>query len=685
MAQQVDETTFRLTLRPRRHHLDPNRAATVTERSNELPEDITVTASKRSERAGNLPLSLSIIVPSSLPSGGRDSDGVIAAAESVVSTNLGPGRNRIFLRGVADSAFSGPTQSTVSLFLDEARVSYANPDPDLKMIDIDRVEILRGPQGSLYGTGALGGIIRIVTTPPDFDRWSGLIASYATTVSHGGIGGGGDAVLNAPLVRDRLALRLVAYSEVIPGWIDNLGTGQSDANRVLRSGGRATLAWVPVEGWRASIGATGQWINTRDSQYSDGSGEYSKRTALAEPHDNDFIVAHGDIAGTIGKLDLEASAAYVAHEVASIYDAASVAATYGLPAPLGYHEDSNLHLWSGELRVSEANLRHPWLVGLSYLSANSVVRGRMEASQASKLIRDDEDRDQEIAIFGEATQPVLRHLDLRLGMRAFTSTGSNERSLGTDRSNRRVGVTPSVTLAWQPRDGANLWLRYASAIRPGGLTGTTTPATFKSDKLESVEAGWKVAFGHSRLVLSGAIFGYRWKNLQSDVLGSDGFISTINAGTAHDFGIEAGALYGIGIVRLEASVTVQQARLDTPVPGRGDDRRLPVVPDTLAHANMRLPFRIAGLAGEASLSGRFIGRSRLSFDPLLDRRTALFATIDSGVSLGRDHWKVSLDATNLLDADGNSFAFGNPFTLRATPQRTPTRPRMVTLRMERNF
>ena len=99
----------------------------------------------------------------------RGSDALVSRLPVVTSTHLGAGRNKLFIRGIADSSFSGPIQATTGQYLGETRLNYNAPDPDLRLYDIDRIEVLQGPQGTLYGAGSLGGIIRILPNAPDAD------------------------------------------------------------------------------------------------------------------------------------------------------------------------------------------------------------------------------------------------------------------------------------------------------------------------------------------------------------------------------------------------------------------------------------------------------------------------------------------------------------------------------------
>ncbi|MGO1304474.1 MAG: TonB-dependent receptor plug domain-containing protein, partial [Sphingomonas parapaucimobilis] len=138
----------------------------------------------------------------------------------LTTTSLGPGREKLFVRGIADSSLVGGSQATVGQYLGEIQLNYSAPDPNLALYDIASVELLEGPQGTLYGTGALGGVIRVTPNPPILDRWSGAVGLGATGIAHGGTGGDAMAVLNAPL-GDRAALRILGYGSRTPGYIDD--------------------------------------------------------------------------------------------------------------------------------------------------------------------------------------------------------------------------------------------------------------------------------------------------------------------------------------------------------------------------------------------------------------------------------------------------------------------------------
>ncbi|ARR52200.1 TonB-dependent receptor [Rhizorhabdus wittichii DC-6] len=656
----------------------------------EAIEDIIVTGTKRDENLASVPIAVSLMRPGIADRllYGRGLHDMIETGEGAFATNLGPGRDRIFLRGVADSAFNGPTQSTVSLLLDDARVSYATPDPDLRLVDIDHVELLRGPQGTLYGTGALGGIIRIVPNKPDLADGSGFAAIDAGVTRHGAASGAIEGGINVPLVRDRLAIRMVGYAERIGGWIDDAGRGERNVNRTARYGGRLALRWQATPDWMVDLGGAIQGINSDDSQYA--ARGLVRSTALAEPHDNDFVALTATVRGVVGAFDFVSASAFVHHEVESVFDAGAVAAARGLPAPLGFSDMRRLRLGTQEWRLSDPAATRPWVLGLALLKADNIYLGRFFAPGGGALqdisLHDDAI---EAALFGEASQPLGGALTATLGLRGFYSKVDNEQQGQTRRRARKAGVTPSATLSWAPRDGALAWLRYASAIRPGGLNPDGAPdlADFRSDDLKSVELGWRLLLWR-RVRLNGTLFGLRWENIQSDSIGTDGLVRTINAGKGRNIGLELGGSVDLSPWSIDAHLTVQHARLYAPsaaANAAGDDNRLPVLPDRAGRVKIGYDRVIAGIPAGLFVAARYMGKARLSFDPGLARSMGGYWTADAGLVVAPADWRVALTVSNLFDGRGDSFGFGNPFSLRQFDQHTPVRPRTVSIRIERKF
>src|SRR5690606_33326678 len=163
--------------------------------------------------------------------------------------------------------FNGQLQSTVSQYLGESRLTYSAPDPDLALYDIEKVEVAEGPQGTLYGAGSLGGVIRIMPRLPVPGEFS-VSGTAAIGVTGNGLGGDGAVVANLP-VGQRAAVRIVGYRILRPGYIDDVRRGLSDVNRTSVLGLRATFRMEFNDGLSIDAGIVSQDTGSRDGQYTD--------------------------------------------------------------------------------------------------------------------------------------------------------------------------------------------------------------------------------------------------------------------------------------------------------------------------------------------------------------------------------------------------------------------------------
>src|SRR3569623_845524 len=187
--------------------------------------DVVVTARKIAEAESSIPASVVVYTPSRADRTGANA-GSRAGARTVgglTAIDAGPDAGRLFIRGVADTPFSGYGQSPVSVEIDEARATFDAPDPDLRMVDVARVELLTGPQGPLYGTGALGGVYRVELNPPNPAAPAARFRYDLGGVEGGGPSASGEAMVNLPVANGQGAVRAVAYGELAPDWIRDVG------------------------------------------------------------------------------------------------------------------------------------------------------------------------------------------------------------------------------------------------------------------------------------------------------------------------------------------------------------------------------------------------------------------------------------------------------------------------------
>lgn len=680
VARKVGTTAWRIepapATRPVVRDPQPVAVAAIVE-----GEPIIVTANKRRSRLLELPLAVSVANIGPGEAIRSDPTSATAAVASQIDgltlTALGSGRNRMFLRGVADSPFNGESQTTVAVVFDDARVTYAAPDPDIALVDVERVEVLKGPQGALYGTGALGGIYHVVSRRAELGESSLELTGGGEIAAGGGAGYSASLVANLPLAEDRLGLRLVGYSRKRPGWIDTGSRKNSNAQKIF--GARAGIGWDAGGGWRLDLTGFAQWLGADDSQYVYAPGERFRPAQFAEPHDNDLRHASIRLARENGGTDIVLSSGITWHEVDDTYDATIGAGSFGLPDPQTLDAARNYRVWDSEARMSGKAGSLGWLAGFSALQAHQRSDWILEGIGRSLVADSDRRNTTDLALFGNLTLPFGRFA-IDAGARLFHSQVSQVRSVVAGagmRELKRTGVTPSLGLSWRPNDGQIAFIRYGSAIRQGGLSTDSTgrPGPIEGDELATIEAGWRQEFANGGRLDLGAYF-TSWENMQSDMLQPNGLFAVRDAGKAQIHGVEAALTLPVGLDwDISLGGTLQHARLVRNDLGLElDDRRLPVIPDYVVRGAVERRFSLGGRRGSLRLKLRYVGPARLSFDPAIDHPMGnyLESGLEGRIDFGRFDLVLALD--NLFANDANQFAFGNPLRFAGSRQYTPQPP-----------
>lgn len=705
--QFVNASTIRIIVAPdSMPQGQPAEAATLAA---PLPE-LVVTATKRAVNRDEAAFSIGALSGTEISRAAADNtrDAAMAVA-GVTVTNLGPGRNKIFIRGLSDGALTGRMQSTVSVFIDDARATYSAPDPDLRLTDVARLEILRGPQGMLYGAGTLGGIYRIVPNDADASRWEGSINAGASITRHGAPGYGTEGMLNIPVLRDGLALRLVGYREVEGGYIDDLTLGRN-VNRTGISGGRAVLKATPGD-WIVELGGTLQQIGSRDTHYTTSSdGSLTRSNRVHEPHENDFSQIRLKVEGPVAGMTLSSTTAYVSQRIKTTYDASdALPALAGIaPAPALFDERERIGLLTHETRLVSAQDRpFRWLIGASLLSNADHYDGRLKTVRSSGALYRQESRDDivEGALFGEIEYQLAARWTANIGARTlwyWQDSDANGSSVlnpprTSDRSIDGSRITPLAGLRFRPREGAVFYVQIANGYRVGGInasgTGVPAPAEslrtgrFAPDKLWNAELGGRVSLRDGRIKLSGAVFGFIWSGIQTDKLLASGLSYTANAGDAYNYGFEAEAAVQATdrlSIRLGGLLNHPELRPFAAFRHFGGD--LPGVSSgsgfIAIHHATPIDSRWTLLA-DSTLT--YVGKSRLSLTA--DRNPSMggYCTANLQLLLSSRRWEAGMAVENLLDSRANSFAFGNPFSFMETDQRTPLKPRTISIHVGYRF
>lgn len=632
-------------------------------------------------------------------SASRGTAAILARLPMLASTSLGPGRDKLFIRGVADSSFNGPTQATVGQYFGDVRLTYNAPDPDLNLYDMDRVEVLAGPQGTLYGTGALGGIIRLVPNMPDPSRWAGSSSVGLGATHKGGMSSDAAAMLNIPVVTDRIAVRAVGYRVIDAGYIDDPLRHQSNINRSTSYGGRLDLRYAPGEDWTFDLGGVVQNIASRDGQYTlRGQPDLTRMTLLAQPFDNDYRLAQLRIAKRWDDMELVSSTALVRHDVETRYDATIPSAG---AQPRLFDETIGISLISHETRLSgRRGGTDDWVAGVSVVHDIEQQRRRLGDPLDPVTITGVRNEVTEAALFAQYTVPITRHWGATIGGRLTYSSAVGQAldtKLPEDMEPRRTAVrtSPSLALSWRPSNQLLMFVHYQEAARAGGLAvgPTSSPQTvqrFESDTLNMVESGFRFGRpGRDRFAASATLSYARWSDIQADLVDEAGLPFTVNIGNGRIIGLDTSMSWmPFPTLQFELSAFFNRSNLKDPAPAfaAADERELPNVAESGGRA--AVTYRIA-LSPNTSLvldgSLRYIGRSQLGIGPPIDVSQGKYLEGSFGGRLEHRRVGLSIDMSNLGDVRGNRFAFGNPFGLAARNQITPLRPRSIRIGLDAKF
>lgn len=708
-AEQTGDHAFRIVASPRRHAAGQ---PTPT-------EEIIVTAARRASSLQDLPRSLSDVDEQRLDQlPAHDGHALAGEMSGVLFTDVGVGRDKIYIRGVSDGALTGHAQSTVGIYLDGVRITYAAPDPQLQLVDVARVDVLRGPQGALYGAGSIGGIFSIESNAPDATAFYGSMLGGAETTSDGGIGTNAELVVNAPLIANHLAVRFAGYDQHVAGWLDNASVHREDANDVHRMGARLSAQLDVNADWRVRAFVTNQAVDEGDAQYlveSPGGG-YERAARLLEPHDNDFLMAGGSIHGTTRYGVIDSTTAIVRHEINSRYDATGSFASLGVnPALVRPLDDQNaLDIFVHETRLtSPAGVALPWFLGLFYADGDNRSERVLRDGAAGSwpLTAYDEQRHDaidELALFGETTWRLLPDLTLSTGLRLFrydvrvTSNVAEDLLALSSHMRGRLqnsGAAPDIRLAYQASDHALFYLSASEGYRSAGFnsgepvgtvlnTATQPFRRYTGDELWTYEAGGRLSLFNARLFISAAAFYNDWRRVQTDELISSNLPFTGNVGDVGAWGVESDLRYSAtDRVTLRAHLLVSEPDFNRRDPSFPDAvHSLPGAPELALSGSLSydddLAFAGVDVPAHAELSATFVGDSAAGFSNVQHRDS--YTRTDASLALGLRDVDLLFYAENLFDVAGTTFSDGNPYSSDG-PFVTQLRPFTLGLEIRRRF
>ena len=673
-------------------------------------QQVVVTAQKRAQTMVDVPQSMSVVGGDTLDkhqaTGFADYLKLVPSLQLVQST---PGEGRLVLRGLD----TGGVASTVAVYLDETPFGSSSGlangailAGDFDTFDLARIEVLRGPQGALYGASSLGGLVKFVTNAPELDRFALRARLGAATVDGGKVAYRSNLVVNTPL-SDTVALRMSGSYQKEPGFIDSIGTGGSDIERNINGarnyGGRASLLYKPGTTFDLRLSAVAQNIAT-DAPSTVESDPDTLETLYGRPTQSQFVphrrdihyrVFNGTANWNLGSASLTSSTSYstqkqFVREDVSFNLTGIVEDIFGVRSELYLGQEVELKKFTQELRLSSnTGKRFDWLAGLYYTDEegaiaqryHAVVPGSMTPATGLPLLADIRLRSnyREVAAFANTTIHLTPVYDLDVGGR-YSHNKQDGRQIGDgalaggpadDSADSSEGVfTYAVALKRKFSERSAVYARAAKGFRPGGPNvlppnpGPGTPATYDSDSVMSYEAGIKTQTVDGMWSLDLSAFHIKWKDIQLLAVVNGFGVNTNGAGATAD-GVEISAGFRpMRGLRLSANGAWNKARLDgatDPLVGGFKGDRLPFSPKYTAAllADYRWTIRDTTPA-YAGVSVRRIAGQFGSFD--FDYRTAngrqreipSYNVFDAhaGVELGT--WTVELFGKNLGNSDGRT-------------------------------
>lgn len=680
-------------------------------------QQVIVTAQKRAQTTIDVPQSMSVISGEALEKQQANSFAdyvkLIPSLQLVQST---PGAGRLVMRGLD----TGGVASTVAVYMDETPfgsssglVNGAVLAGDFDTFDMARVEVLRGPQGALYGASSLGGLVKFITNTPETDRFLMRARVGAAAVDGGGTAYRTNLVVNTPL-SDTLAFRVSGSYDRQPGYIDSIGTAGSDRVNDINSsrnyGGRASLMYTPSKDLSLRLTAVAQNIQT-DAPSTVESDPNTLDMLYGRPTQSQFIpqyrnvnyrVYNATLNWNLGPASLTSSTSYSTQRQGLREDDTTnlsglVEGAFGVANELYLGQNTNLKKVTQELRLSSNQAgMFDWLAGLYYTDEDgailqgytAVTPGTLTPLNGLPLLADLSlnSKYREYAAFANTTIHFDQRYDLDLGARysrnkqsarqiadGALAGGAADDSAASSEHVMTYSVAPKIKFD----ERHAVYLRAAKGFRPGGPNvlppnpPAGTPTTYSSDTVMSYELGYKSLSADGALSFDITAFHINWKDIQLLAV-VNGFGVNTNGVGAKANGVEFTAtLRPLRNLRLSANGAYNKARLDgdtSPLVGGRSGDRLPFSPKYSLGLSADYRWTVGDtLPAYAGVSLRHVAQQSAAFDD--DFRTAngrqrqvpSYNVVDAHAGIELGSWTLEAYGKNL----GNSHAITSTSALTA--------------------
>lgn len=696
-------------------------------------DEIVVTAQRREELLREVPQSVTAVTAETFERlQANDLQDYVGRIPGMTATGsiAEPGTTSVVLRGIA----AGGGTSSTAAYVDETPYGFssglvgrgAQMTPDLDPFDLTRLEVLRGPQGTLYGASAMGGVVRFVTQDPTPGQFSGIVRASAEATEDGDPSYTARVGFDIPL-GDQAGLRVSGFRRDEGGYIDDV-TGpyaQDDVNASETEGYRVKFLLHATDDLTFRISTAQQEFNADTDSGVDyafpptigslgaplpdsvpapgpigGALEHDRNFAL--PANVVYRVHNGTIDWDLGWASLLSSTSYAEYDNRSLKDASGFVG--GLLA-----DDFSSDKTTQEFRLVSPSVDQglDWILGLFYTEesgalSQTVTSGPLASSNIAVMVDYEE-----LAAFGTLTYHFSPQFDVSAGVRhadssssaAVFGVGAFAGIAGGDESDDRV-TTWSASARWRPSDRTMAYARVATGWRAGGpnLPFPPFPATYEPDTLINYEIGVKSDVIDDLLRVDVALFRIDWEDMHSFIT-NGAFGGNGNADTATSQGVEWEATLtpweGLTVLWTGAYTNAELTAdaplvngLDTLGPQGVDGAPLPYAPNWASTLALDYQWSVFGDA-EAYVGGdvRYTGDRVGSFTTItpfgLFSRVELpaYTTVDLRAGVDFDRYGIGLFARNVTN-DDSPISFGGSFAL---PQAGVTRPRTIGVEVSARF
>lgn len=591
-------------------------------------QEVVVTAQKREEKLVNVPAAITAVSGATLQDMGAKnlSDFAALVPGLQLATQGAGGGQEVVLRGLStgvqeDSALVGEVIDGVSIGSSSTYALGGASALDSGLWDISRVEVLRGPQGTLYGANAMGGLISYVYNKTNLNKYEGAIEAEGA-----GTQGGSDSwalrgMINVPIVSDQLGLRVSAFQEDGGGFIDNTTLHRDNVNKTTETGVRADLLWQPNSKFHADLEGIYQQDHrdaTDEASYyattgAPVQGALDQRYGLLDPGAFDFASVALTLSYDFGPVTLTSISSYqhLKNDQNTVFtDTVDgplftnpfYLALLGVSGPaaanMNFEDISGTDKYAEELRVTSNGsgplqyvagffATHEKSTGNLYfygLDANGAVQSNLNPGLITGNLSDYT----EYAGYAQANYTFFNRLTITGGLRynyidqtyLETLQGSAAPGLvglhiltapAPVTSGTETDVNYLVDARYALTQHSNLYARIATGFRPGGpnVAVAGLPATFASDKITDYEAGYKASFFGGRAQFDADVFYIDWNDIQLRA-SAGGLTGEVNGGKASSRGVEAeGSFVPIAGLKVGGNIAYVDAHLDQSVPSTG--------------------------------------------------------------------------------------------------------------------